>query len=206
MSKTAEQLAPILTLHKMPGGVYVMRIFDDRNAAIGAKVTQALTDAQGFILVGEKETRVFSVSGAPGGIPVRAPGASPARRLVNETGAALPAGEGPEMSDEQLARMQAEMHDVQPARPQVEPPDPMEAAMALADKATPTERGEEPTLSPEPQTEESTPTARRTRKKADPAPPNATCSRCQGSGQTQQGGTCPVCKGEGAIRRYGRRG
>ena len=160
----AEQLPPVLSLHRTSPGQYALRLYDLKDQSIAAAIAKLIPDLESLLLVTPTEMRVFS------GVrqEVRTEAATAETRFPVNTG-----------------DHRAETSD-----------DPMASAMAIAEeeeKPTPIKRDSR--------------SSRRSSAEAE-----TPCGRCAGHGTIQMlmdGGqpaetTCPVCKGEKIVKRFGR--
>lgn len=174
-STGTKQTPPILSLHRVSGGVYLLRLYDAAFTECGIAAMQKLKDATSIIIVTPTDTKTFNIgrTQAPLPAPVTMPEEDDGVPVeIDEEGGIHEAGEAEE--------------DV----------DPMEAAMALAE----TEEHEH----------DQSPGVRR-RARSSPQPGNSPCGRCNGQGLIKTplegggwvDGTCPVCRGQGTIQRYG---
>ena len=153
----AEQLPPVLSLHRTSPGQYALRLYDLKDQSIAAAIAKLIPDMESLLLVTPTEMRVFKTEKPDVGF-----------RPIPFT---------------------------EPA-PVTDAPDPMAEAMALAEDE------------PKPQPVKREPrTSRRSSAEAE-----TPCGRCAGHGTIQMlmdGGqpaetTCPVCKGEKIVKRFGR--
>ena len=178
MTSLAEQPA-VLSVHQTSPGAYIVRVSDLRYRPLVVAVRNALPDLASLVVVTPTDIKVFAGTGEVAGPPP----------VVN-----FPAEpEGPELSDEALQAAIAEQEGH--ALPNAEPAEPVLPA------------GQEVVG----ETAQGTKVVRRRKSNTPSAGHDETCQRCRGGGKVQMlmdGGnaaetTCPICKGEGMIRRYG---
>jgi len=163
------------------GGIYILRIHDFSINSSALKVAADLPpDAHTLIFVTPNDTKAFQLGGAG-----HSNGGGGGGQSIPHQGAKI--GGGTIMPDGSEAAEAATSSDE----------DPMESAMKLAAEA---EDPEKPVNKP-----------RGRRRDSAESSPNSDCGRCAGSGSISiigangepDSATCPVCKGKGAITRYG---
>lgn len=199
--RTVEPSPAIIALFKS-GSVYVLRINDIKYNSIGAAIGRALTDGTSIVVVTPTDTRMFDLK------PTGGSGATRASTKLDRVGVGQGEGAGALAPEDQA---DADEFDN----------DPQAAAQRLALEAEASARsvGAEDTQDLDNQLATAeTPADRRKALKAirdaeGSSTNNSICGRCRGAGQIavalESGGVvdqaCPVCRGQGSIRRYGSR-
>jgi hypothetical protein len=185
MIKTAEELAPILTIHHLEDGQYAVRISDLRWRSLIVDLAKLLPDARSLILVTPASIKVLRVSDstAVGGRPGAAVVAQPPRDAGTEA-----ADPEENLDPEMLAAIkEQEGHEV------------------------PGEPGE--TAAPAVEPDSGMRVVRRRKPNGQFAGHSENCGRCRGTGQIRiieangepGEAACGVCQGTGVIQRYGSR-
>lgn len=183
-STGAQQTPPVMSLHRVSGGVYLLRLYDAAYTECGIAAMKTLRDASSLIIVTPTETKTFEIA------RVATPPQARVSAGVRDAAVDVDVAEIPEeeLDEETRAAIAAETGEAAP--------DPMEEAMALA------ERGE--------QEHDQSPGVRRRAPRQENVG-NSPCGRCSGQGTIKTplegggfvDGTCPVCRGRGTIQRYG---
>jgi hypothetical protein len=212
--KKPENVPPILSVYRN-GSNYIMRIYSRADIRLAASLTNSLTDADSLLVITPDDTKLFQlrpIDASQPGVPGQRDQRSPAQRQFGTFPAPDPdQDEGEEGEGDQ----QVQDED-----------DPQMTALRLAGEDETGEleqggamggEGDDENDAPSPRGRSKVRPAggmravRRERKDNPLRGSNSVCGRCRGVGQVQvalEGGasgtaTCPVCQGEGEIRRYG---
>jgi len=198
--KTADELAPLLTVHQTTPGQYVLRVSDLKWRDLTVGIAKLLPDAKSLVLITPLSIKVLRV-GSVANEASPAPVAKPERNAGNSADPKADAiareyrDAGIELDQETLDAIAAQEGHAPPGDP---PPAPSLQDPEAAEAAEAAEAGMR--------------VVRRTRSNGTSGHPE-TCGRCRGAGTIriiEEGGgageaPCAVCQGSGVIQRYGLR-
>lgn len=169
-----QQVPPILTVVPVGGG-YVVRASGDEGKRIGMLVLGQLGPASSVTFVSDTDVKVFTGNGKPPSVPRGTP---PQTRLIQDE-AAPPA---PETVEGEYAEILAAQQEEERQQRAQEAFNRKSAVPAQEEEPQPTVRTREPR----------------------PEIPNSSCGRCDGIGKLEGGAVCPVCRGKGEVKAWGR--
>lgn len=194
--RSIESSPPLISLFKS-GSVYVLRISDIKYNPIAAAIGREIKDGTGIVVVTPTDTKMFELKQA------RPSNARPTVATGNpQAGSVVEAEDESNIEDnksgtdpQQEAARLAQEAEAQAQEAGVESLEQLEEELATAE--TPAQRRN----------------ALKAIRKTEDAGNNSTCGRCRGVGQImvalESGGAvpqaCPVCRGQGSIRRFGMR-
>jgi hypothetical protein len=185
--KSLSESPAILTVHAGSPGQFVIRVGDLRYRPLIVGVTKLLPDAESLVIITPQDIKVYAV-GAAGGSNGSRPVADPS----DAGGAGSDSVESAELDADTLAAIAKEEGRAMPG-------DAADVAPATAAAEV---VGETP---------QGTKVVRRKKSPTPIAGHEEACQRCGGAGRIKillDGGSasetgCPICRGEGTIRRYG---
>lgn len=182
------QIPAVVELFSLDGQNFILRLHDLTFQDAALKLAGQLpAAAKSMVIITPKATQLFRFAGTLPLDEAEAEGQRSTRQQADQNESLGPNGEPGGISMPESSG------------------DPMEDAMRLADLATEEEGGQK--------RQPNKPQSGNRRRQRLPAPDNATCARCGGSGQVPALGsegetitaTCPICKGKGTMIKFGTR-
>jgi len=181
--KSLSESPAILTVHAGTAGQFIIKVGDLRYRPLIVGVTKLLPDAESLIVITPSDIRVYAVGGGNGSGPVADPS--------DAGGASADSVDAAELDADTLAAIAKEEGRAMPG-------DAADVAPASAVEVV----GETP---------QGTKVVRRKKSPVPIAGHEESCQRCAGLGRIKillDGGSasetgCPICSGNGTIRRYG---